>query len=165
MGYMIVLRGHAGSGKDTIGKCLVEKLGGSNKAYLLNLDITGPLEEQFIECLQKSLRYNHVIGMLFWGDTHTENPDSWITNFKNKNYTAISIILDASLQTLIRRVEERGYNYKPPEEMRQHFEKFRQIRNIFAIKAGVKEISIHTERKSSDNVAEEILSILSKPPT
>lgn len=31
-----------------------------------------------------------------------------------------------------------------------------QIRNTFASKAGVKEISIHTERKSSDKVAEEI---------
>jgi thymidylate kinase len=157
MGYLIVLRGPAGSGKDTIGKCLVEKLGGSNKAYLLNLDITGSLEEQFIECLQKSLGYEHVIGMLFWGGTHTENPDSWMTNFKNKNYTVISVILNACLQTLIRRVEKRGYNYKPPEEMKQRFEEFNQIRNIFASRAGVEEISIHTERKRSDKVAEEIL--------
>ena len=126
----------------------------------MDLDITGPLEEQFIESLQKSLSYKHVIGMLFWGGTHTENPGSW-----NKNYTVISVILNACLQTLIRRVEERGHNYKPPEEMKHHLEEFNQIRNIFASRAGVEEISIHTERKNSDKVAEEILSILSKPST
>jgi shikimate kinase len=162
MGYLIILRGPAGSGKDTIGKCLVEKLGGVNQACILDLDITDPLEEEFIECLQKSLSYNHVIGMMFCGgrQRHTENPDSWIINFKNKNYTVISVILNASLQTLIRRVEERGHNYKPPEEMKQHFEEFNQIRNIFASKAGVGEISVDTEGKSTDSVADEILSII-----
>jgi adenylylsulfate kinase-like enzyme len=44
MGYLIILRGPAGSGKDTIGKRLVEKLGGFNKAYLLDLDIIGSLD-------------------------------------------------------------------------------------------------------------------------
>lgn len=39
--------------------------------------------------------------MIFWGGKHTENPDSWIFNFKDSNYTILSIILTASLQTLI----------------------------------------------------------------
>lgn len=103
--------------------------------------------------------------MLFWGGTHTENPDSWIINFKNKNYSVTSVILDASLQTLIRRVEERGHNYKPPDEMKRHFEEFNQIRNIFASKAGVKETSINTEGKTSEWVTEEILSNLRKSTT
>jgi hypothetical protein len=95
MGYLIMLRGLAGSGKDTIGKYLVEKLEGFNKAYLLALDITDPLEEQFIESLQKSLSYKHLIGV-FWGGTHTEKPDSWITNFKNKNYTVTLLMITAA---------------------------------------------------------------------
>ena len=115
MGYLIILRGPAGSGKDTIDECLVEKLGGVNEACLLDLDITDPLEGQFIECLQKSLNYNHVIGMMFWGG--------------------------------------------------MHFEEFNQIRNIFASKAGVREISIHTEGKSTDEVAKEILSTVTGPTT
>jgi shikimate kinase len=163
--YLIILRGPAGSGKDTIGKSLVEKLGGNNQAYLLDLDITDPLEVQFVECLQKSLSYDHVIGMMFWGGIHTENPDSWITKFKDKNYTIISVILVASLQTLIQRVEERCHDHKSPEEMRQHFEEFNQIRNIFATKTGIREISIHTEGKSSDDVANEILSTLRESTT
>lgn len=165
MGFLIILRGPAGSGKDTIGKCLVDKLGGYCQACLLDLDITGPLEEQFIKELKKSLSYEHVVGMLFWGGTHTENPDSWIINFKNKNYTAISVILSASLQTLTRRVEERGHNYKPRDEMKRHFEEFNQIRNIFASKAGVREISINTEGKTPELVTEEILSNLQKSTT
>lgn len=65
MGYLIVLRGPAGSGKDTIGKELIKKLGGDDQARLLDLDITGPLEKQFNKSLQESLCYKHVIGMLF----------------------------------------------------------------------------------------------------
>jgi guanylate kinase len=34
MGYLIILRGPAGSGKETIGKHLVEKFGGDNQACL-----------------------------------------------------------------------------------------------------------------------------------
>lgn len=95
--------------------------------------------------------------MLFWGDSHTEDPNSWIMEFKNKSYTIISVILNASLQTLIQRVQERGHNQKPREEMRQHFEEFNKIRNIFASKAGVREVSIDTEGKNPNKVAEEIL--------
>lgn len=96
---------------------------------------------QFNLKLQDSLNYKHVIGILFWGDTHTENPNSWIIEFKNRRYTIISVTLNASLQTLIRRVKERRYNHKSPEEMSQRFEEFNKIRDIFARKAGVKEIS------------------------
>lgn len=161
MGYLIILRGPAGSGKDTIGKSLVEKLGGRSQAYLLDLDITGLLEGDFTRSLQESLNYKHVIGMLFWGEQHTDNPESWIVKFKNRNYIPISVILSASLQTLIRRVEERCYNHKPPEEMKQHFEEFNQIRNTFANNAEVKEISLDTEGKTPDDVADEILNIVS----
>jgi ribose 1,5-bisphosphokinase PhnN len=55
MGYLIILRGPAGSGKDTIGKILVEKLGGDDQVCLLDLDITGELEAQFIQRLQECL--------------------------------------------------------------------------------------------------------------
>jgi ribose 1,5-bisphosphokinase PhnN len=163
VGHLIILRGPAGSGKDTIGKSLVEKLGGDNQVRMLDLDITGPLEQQFLEQVEESLQYKHVIGMLFWGGTHTENPDNWITKFKNRNYTIISVVLQASLQTLIQRVEKRGYNYKPPEEMKKHFDEFNQIKNIFADNAQVEEISIGTEGKNPEKVADEILSILMNP--
>jgi broad-specificity NMP kinase len=126
----------------------------------LDLDITDPLEEQFMKDLQESLNHKHVIGMMFWGGIHTEDPDSWIIDFKNRNYTILSVILNASLQTLIRRVEERCYNHKSPQEMKQRSEEFNKIRNVFASKAGVKEISVDTEGKSPDNVADEILSVL-----
>jgi len=41
--------------------------------------------------------------------------------------------------------------------MKHHLEEFNQIRNIFANKAGVKEITLDTEGKTSHNVAEEIM--------
>jgi deoxyadenosine/deoxycytidine kinase len=160
VGYLVILRGPAGSGKDTIGKRLVEKLGGNTQACMLDLDITGPLEGHFLNKLEQSLRYEHVIGMLFWGDKHTENPESWIVKFKDRNYTIISVILHASLQTLIHRVEKRGHDCKSPVEMKQYFKDFNRIKNIFVCKAQVREISIDTEGKKPDAVADEILSNL-----
>ena len=103
------------------------------------------------------MNYKHIIGMLFWGDSHTENPNSWIIDFKNKGYTIISVILNASLQTLIQRVQERGHSQKSREEMSQHFEEFNKIRDIFASQAGIREVSIDTEGKNPTKVAEEIL--------
>lgn len=41
--YLIILREPAGSGKDTMGNRLVKKLGGDNRAHLLDLDVTGSL--------------------------------------------------------------------------------------------------------------------------
>jgi hypothetical protein len=78
----------------------------------LNLDITNPLEDDFITNLQESWKRPYVIGMMFSGDAKTENPDRWITNFKNRNYTILSVILNASLQTLIQRVNERCHHHK-----------------------------------------------------
>jgi shikimate kinase len=109
---------------------------------------------------RECLRYRHVIGMLFWGGTHTENPENWIVNFKNRNHTIISVVLDASLKTLIQRVKERRHDYKPPEKMKQHLNEFNKIRNTFANKAQVKEISIDTEGMSPIEVVDKILSIL-----
>jgi len=61
------------------------------------------------------------------------------------------------LQTLIQRVQERGHSQKSREEMSQHFEEFNKIRDIFASQAGIREVSIDTEGKNPNKVAEEIL--------
>ena len=57
-------------------------------------------------------------------------------------------------------VEERGHNYKPPEEMKRRLDEFNQLRDSFASKAGVREIPLDTEGKSTTEVAEEILTKL-----
>jgi hypothetical protein len=44
--------------------------------------------------------------------------------------------------------------------MKRHFEEFSRLRDIFASKAGVEDISIDTEGKNTDEVAEEILTTL-----
>jgi hypothetical protein len=67
----------------------------------LDLDITDRLEDDFTEDLQESLKFDHVIVMMFWGGAHTEDPDRWIIDFKKRNYTILSVVLNASLQTLI----------------------------------------------------------------
>jgi broad-specificity NMP kinase len=60
------------------------------------------------------------------------------------------------LETLIQRVQNRGYDYKDAAEMRHHFD-FEKIKNVFAIRADVKEITVNTDNMTSEDVVNEIL--------
>jgi hypothetical protein len=102
MGYLIILRRPAGSGKDTIGKSLVEKLGGDSQAYLLDLDITGPLE-QFIKSLQGFVHtHNHSSGSNSNSNSGSEISDNcysqikiaWIGNIQRGSNQAVDSIID-----------------------------------------------------------------------
>ena len=153
MEYLIILRG---AGKTTICKCLIETLG-SDKTFSLDLDITLDKEYEFNENLRKALGYENVIGMMFWGLKHTEAPQQWIVRFKDKGYVILSVILHASLETLIQRVKNRGYDYKDADEMSRHINDFEKIKNVFANGASVQEIVVNTESKTEKEVVNIIL--------
>ena len=156
MRYLIILRGPAGAGKTTVSKHLIETLG-KDKTYSLDLDITLDKESEFNENLNKALGYENVIGMMFWGLKHTEAPQQWLARFKDNGYVILSVVLYASLKTLIHRVQYRGYDCKDAAEMRHHFSEFEKIKNVFANRAGVKEISVNTDNMISEDVVNEIL--------
>jgi len=65
--------------------------------------------------------------------------------------------LYASLQTLVQRVKNRGYGYKDAAEMSRHYNDFEKIKDVFVKEAGVEEILVSTEGKTSQDVANEIL--------
>lgn len=156
MGYLIILRGPAGAGKTTVSKRLIQTLG-KDKTYSLDLDITLDKESEFNENLIKTLGYENVIGMMFWGLKHTESPQQWLARFKDKGYIILSVILYASLETLIQRVQNRGYDYKDAAEIGHCFSEFEKIKNVFANRAGVKEIIVNTDNMSLEDVVNEIL--------
>jgi thymidylate kinase len=155
MKYLFILRGPAGAGKTTICKDLMEKLG-KDKTYPLDLDITLDRENEF-KRLDDALSYENVICMMFSGLDHTENPQQWIAKFKDKGYTILSVILAARLETYPQRVQNRGYDYKDPNEMKFRFDEFEKIRTIFVDRANVPEITVDTEGKTEHAVVEEIL--------
>jgi thymidylate kinase len=156
MKYLIILRGPAGAGKTTICKYLMEKLG-KDKTYPLDLDITLDRENEFKKSLDDALGYKNVIGMMFSGLDHTGNPQQWIGKFKDNGYTILSVILYASLDTYTQRVQNRGYDYKDPNEMKFLFDEFEKIRTIFVDRANIPEITVDTEGKTEHAVVEEIL--------
>jgi cytidylate kinase len=69
----------------------------------------------------------------------------------------LSVILSASLETYTQRVQKRDYDYKDLDEMKVHFNEFEKIKNIFANRANIQEITVNTEGKTEQAVAEEIL--------
>ena len=65
-----------GSGKTCVSASLIDLLG--KNACILDLDITHPNEDKFNQKLKECLRYKTVIGMMFYGNSHTTNPSSWL---------------------------------------------------------------------------------------
>src|SRR3982074_3205997 len=92
---LIILRGPAGAGKTTVNEVLVEKID-KNDVCVLDLDITDSDEQRFNENLKDCLRYNNVIGMMFYGNSHTTDPMKWIVKFKDAGYNILSVILFCS---------------------------------------------------------------------
>ena len=121
------------------------------------MDITLEREDEFKKCLDEALGYENVIGMMFSGLDHTENPQQWIAKFKDNGYTILSVILSASLETYTQRVQKRGYDYKDPDEMKVRYNEFEKIKNIFANRANIQEITVDTEGKAEHAVVDEIL--------
>jgi thymidylate kinase len=154
VGVLIILRGPPGAGKKTIRDLLMKRLG-TDRTYDLDLDWTG--EEFRTTYLAQALDKENIIGRLFYGASLTKQPEEWISKFKDSGYVILSVVLSASLETYIQRVQTRGHDYKDREEMQRHFKTFQEIKNTFAGRAGVEEIIVTTEGKTSQDVADEIL--------
>ena len=80
---LIILRGPAGSGKTTICNAMVEVLGAYH-SNILDLDITGSQEYKFERNLRNCLSSEYVIGMMFYGNSHTTEPSKWIEKFQER---------------------------------------------------------------------------------
>ena len=74
MKRLIILRGPAGFGKSSVSISLIELVGKDN-ACILDLDITHPQEGKFNQNLEECLGSRTVVGMMFYGNSHTTAPD------------------------------------------------------------------------------------------
>jgi ABC-type dipeptide/oligopeptide/nickel transport system ATPase component len=160
---LIILRGPAGSGKTSVCHAIVQILGEENSCKL-DLDITYPQEDKFENNLRICLIYENVIGMMFYGNSHTGDPSKWIGKFREKGYKILSIILFASRETCIKRcIEDSNTGRHPINKERDLISKYyddfydRERNNPFAVVASVVEVTVNTENKSPDKIAKEIL--------
>lgn len=75
MGKLIIIRGPPGIGKTTIANTLIAKL---DNAFLLRLDeIRIDLFQAYLTC---AMKYENVIGEMFFGNSHTTNPSEWLSH-------------------------------------------------------------------------------------
>jgi hypothetical protein len=71
------------------------------------------LKEETLYCSSKDLGKKSVVGELYHGNSHTANP-KWIKDFLGRRYSILSVVLNASLETHIKRLakspDKRGWN-------------------------------------------------------
>ena len=145
---------------------LRERLG-SERSCSLDLDITGINEHKFNSNLNDCLKFDYVIGMMFYGNSHTEQPQTWISKFKDVDYRILSVVLHATMDTCYERCKnDRNPNRHPINRQKNQCNKYYhqfellQTKIIFRKRAEVEEITIDCEEKSQRQVSEEILKYL-----
>jgi|ERR1700730_2462668 len=163
MKFLIILRGPAGSGKSTVCTYLRDKIG-RERTCSLDLDITGVDDDKFNENLTKCLAVDYVVGMMYYGNSHTEQPQRWISKLKERNYRILSVVLNARMDVCYERCKndvnpERDPINKEKIKVNSYYSDFdrRQRENIFQKRAGIEEIVVDTEKKSQGEVGDEIL--------
>lgn len=155
MGYLIIVRGPPGSGKTTISRCLKNLLG-DDKTYVLNLDEIATFPHNLKEALERN--YQYVVGEMNHGNSHTEEPEEWIRNFKMKGSAILSVILHSSFNYCFEKTKNRSTNPLSEDEMRFEYDKFyHSLLTVFAYKAKIKEICIDCEHKQTTQIAKEIV--------
>ena len=158
MNRLIILRGPMGSGKTCVRTSLVDLLGKDN-ACILDLDITE--QDKFNQNLKECLRYETAIGEMFYGNSHTTNPDHWLSEFRNQDYRILSVILHATKELCFSRCKSdpgRPHINKQREIVFKNHDDFylRERESPFQ-KANVQEIKIETENTSPIQIAKDIL--------
>jgi thymidylate kinase len=160
---LIILRGPAGSGKTSICNAIMQILGKKNSCKL-DLDITNPQEDKFEKNLMKCLSSESVIGMMFYGNSHTTEPSKWVERFREKGYKMLSVILYASKETCFARCREDNNTGRHPvnkekDRIFRYHEEFyeREKAKSFAEAAGIVGITVNTENKTPNDIAKEIL--------
>lgn len=166
---LIILRGPTGSGKSDVCCGLLKKIKNikSIKNCFLNLDQID--KESFEKNMKEALEYDCVIGEMFSGEDemspgngHTTNPESWIVEFKKKNYHIFSFILKASIETCLKRCIDDGKKNKRSPAY-QEYDQHRKDHDLFykdanfvnlATKANISEEIIDTETKSIPEVVD-----------
>ena len=161
MNRLIILRGPAGSGKTCVSASLIDLLGKDN-GCILDLDITHPNEDKFNQNIKECLRYKTVIGMMFYGNSHTTNPLSWLSEFRNHDYRILSVILHATKEECFIRCKNDPGRHpinKQREIVFKYHDDFylRERESPFQKAAKLQEIKIETENTSPIQIANDIL--------
>lgn len=147
-----------GAGKSKVGKYLAKAL---DDSFLLDLDLNANC---LIEGLNEALGHKNVVAELYHGNSHTTDP-KWIKVVQERGYTVLSVILNASLETHVRRLMKRPDN-RNRDDIEHHYNKFHfELKSIFKARAGIEEITIDTDKKEIEQIRDEIFKRLNQIAT
>ena len=157
MGKLIIIRGPPGIGKTTIANALISKL---DKGYLLRLDETRTdLFQAYLIC---AMKYENVIGEMFFGNSHTTNPSEWLSHFPDGKYEKLSVLLTASLEDclsgIVRRKQPSHWTLSLDRIRIDYYDFYTNYKPIFRCMIDFQEIEVSNSRTTNpQSVVEEIL--------
>src|SRR5207249_3063023 len=105
-----------------------------------------------------------VVAELYHGNSHTTDP-KWIKVVQERGYSVLSVIVNASLETHVRRLMKRPDN-RNRDDIERHYHKFHfELKSNFKARAGIEEITIDTDIKEIEQIRDEILKHLNEVTT
>jgi hypothetical protein len=157
MGKFIIIRGPTGVGKTTVANALIAKLG---EGYLLSLDeIKSDLFQAYLTC---AMKYENIVGEMFFGNSHTTNPSEWLSFFPDEKYEKLSVLLTASLEDclsgIIKRKHPSHWILSLDQVRINYYDFYTKYKPIFRCMIDFPEIEVNNSRTTNPNkVIEEIL--------
>jgi deoxyadenosine/deoxycytidine kinase len=157
MGKFIIIRGPTGVGKTTVANALIAKLG---QGYLLTLDeIRSDLFQAYLTC---AMKYENIVGEMFFGNSHTTNPSEWLSYFPDEKYEKLSVLLTASLEDclsgIIKRKHPSHWTLSLDQVRTNYYDFYTKYKPIFRCMIDFPEIEVNNSRTTNPNkVIEEIL--------
>lgn len=117
-------------------------------------------EDKFEPDIESWLVEKNTVAEMYYGNSHTTNPEEWLNRFRQKGFKVLSVVLEASVKTCFDRVRKRTeYSFKTFDKYKLHYDCFQKIQqmNLFNSKARVREILLDTENRSVEDIADQIL--------
>jgi len=157
MGKFIIIRGPTGVGKTTIANAIIAKWG---EGYLLSLDeIKSDLFQAYLTC---AMKYENIVGEMFFGNSHTTNPSEWLNLFPDGKYEKLSVLLTASLEDclsgIIKRKHPSHWTLSLDQVRINYYDFYTKYKPIFRCMIDFPEIEVNNSRTTNPNkVIEEIL--------
>jgi thymidylate kinase len=101
---------------------------------------------------------------MYSGNSHTLNPEEWLTQFRERDYVLLSFVLQAPIEQCFNRVRQRKENaivdHVEYQSLYDWFSKVQEL-GIFSEKAKVQEITIDA-RQEPKEIADEIMECIRK---
>jgi hypothetical protein len=108
------------------------------------------------------MKYENIVGEMFFGNSHTTNPSEWLSYFPDEKYEKLSVLLTASLEDclsgIIKRKHPSHWTLSLDQVRTNYYDFYTKYKPIFRCMIDFPEIEVNNSRTTNPNkVIEEIL--------